>query len=318
MQYVCPPCDQTCDAIIFEEDGICPHCKMNLIELLDSTDVNKIRIHEGSGSFLVEGGISKEDKVIRVFYHQPATLRADSEILFVLPGAGRNGHDYRDAWITISEEQGVMILALQYVEVDYDFADYHLAGMVEHPASPSDESYRINTNSAEWIYRDFDRIFRLVKEEIGSRQQEYDIFGHSAGGQILHRMAIFQDFTNARRIISANSGWYTLPNNEYNYPYGVKDTYVNEDDLRTAFEKKLTILVGELDNENETRGHLRHTPQADAQGLHRFSRANYFVETSRTRAEEINAPYNWNLEVVKGVGHDYQGMSQAAAALLYP
>ncbi|WP_200837100.1 DJ-1/PfpI family protein [Dyadobacter sp. 3J3] len=31
-QYVCPPCDHLCDAIVFEQPGICTQCGMTLIE----------------------------------------------------------------------------------------------------------------------------------------------------------------------------------------------------------------------------------------------------------------------------------------------
>lgn len=314
--YICPPCDQECDALTFTEDGQCPHCKMNLIEYLDSTDLNQIKFHLGSGAFLIEGGLEKKEKVIRVSYYKPANFNKNSRILLVIPGAGRNGHDYRDAWIDYSDQQGVLILAVGYSEDQYDFADYHLASMVNHPATPSDASYDMNSNSAEWLYRDFDRIFKKVVQAVDSRQETYDVFGHSAGGQILHRMALFHDFTRAEKIISTNSGWYTLPNFEYNFPYGLKDTYVNEDDLKVAFGKKLVILVGEEDNADETRGHLRHTPEADAQGLHRLERGKFFYDQAQLKAEEIEAGFNWQFATIQNVGHDYKLMSKAAADFL--
>ena len=37
----------------------------------------------------------------------------------------------------------------------------------------------------------------------------YDAFDHPAGGQFLHQMAIFHLEHWARRIIAANSRWYT-------------------------------------------------------------------------------------------------------------
>ena len=49
----------------------------------------------------------------------------------------------------------------------------------------------------------------MVVEDVGSREAQYDIFGHSAGGQIVHRMAIFHPDSKARRMVAANSAFYT-------------------------------------------------------------------------------------------------------------
>ena len=158
--YICPPCDLECDALTFTEDGQCPHCKMNLIEYLDSTDLNQINIHKGSGAFLLEGGLEKKNRWVRISYHKPEKFTKNSRLLLVIPGAGRNGHDYRDTWIDYAESTGTLILSPSYSEDQYGFADYHLASMVQQPATPSDLSYSMNSNSAEWLYRDFDRIFK--------------------------------------------------------------------------------------------------------------------------------------------------------------
>jgi rhodanese-related sulfurtransferase/DNA-directed RNA polymerase subunit RPC12/RpoP len=32
MQYVCPPCGNDCDSIVYNTPGICPHCHMQLVK----------------------------------------------------------------------------------------------------------------------------------------------------------------------------------------------------------------------------------------------------------------------------------------------
>ena len=130
-------------------------------------------------------------------------------------------------------------------------------------------------------------------------------------------MALFQDYSKVNRIIAANSGWYTLPSEEFLFPYGIQDTYVIDDDLIAAFAKELIIMVGEEDNHDETRGHLRVTDEANAQGAHRLERAEFFIETSRQIATDIQTDFNWRIQIVSRVGHDYKLMSLAAAELLY-
>src|SRR5687767_11354895 len=86
-------------------------------------------VGDGSGSFVLAGGVGREDKSITVFYHKPSTFAPRSPVLIVVPGAGRNGWTYRDAWVNASEEHGVLILSPSYSEDYYpEFWSYNLAG----------------------------------------------------------------------------------------------------------------------------------------------------------------------------------------------
>ena len=52
------------------------------------------------------------------------------------------------------------------------------------------------------------------------------MFGHSAGGQVLHRLAIFRPNNKADRILASNSGWYTIPTITNIFPTGL-ETFVS-------------------------------------------------------------------------------------------
>lgn len=333
--YVCTPCDLDCDKLSFTDPGTCPHCNMKLLlkhELPENLVLNDVNIGVGSGAFRIEGGIGNRDKPITVFYYKPKNFTQDSKVLMVIPGAGRNGDSYRDAWIEKSEEYGVLILSPMYPENDYQFDKYHLCGLLSDINEDSfsfvensniaqlDEelfSFSVNSNSKEWIFNDFDRIFDLVVKETNSNQTSYDIFGHSAGGQILHRMAIFQKDSKANRILASNSGFYTLPNYESGLVFGLKDTSLNEEDLKDSFKKQLVIFLGEIDNENETSGTLLRSQTVDKQGHHRFARGKYFFQVSKEKAEQLSFEFNWKLEIIPNVGHDHEKMGDSAAIYLY-
>jgi poly(3-hydroxybutyrate) depolymerase len=79
----------------------------------------RIAVEEGSGSFLMEGGTGHEGQTIAVHYHKPRIFNRGSPILIVLPGAGRNGDDYRDAWVQVSEAHGVLVLSPSYSKQQY-------------------------------------------------------------------------------------------------------------------------------------------------------------------------------------------------------
>jgi len=153
----------------------------------ESSQVGRAHIHSGSGKFLLEGGAGHPEKLIMVFYHQPETFLPNSPILVVVPGAGRNAQDYRDAWIESSETFGVLILSPMYTEEDYDFGAYHLGGLLsdmnlaastgrgEGPNEVTlDEelfTYKVNWISEQWIFHDFDRLFERAAAAVGSSRE---------------------------------------------------------------------------------------------------------------------------------------------------
>lgn len=337
-EFVCPPCDLPCDSLFFAKAGICPHCKMTLVkknELIDESALvlDEVQLSTGSGVFLINGANGNADKSIKVYYHQPENFSVDSKILMVIPGAGRHGDRYRNAWIEESERYGLLLLSPMFEEEKYPFENYHLCGLIEEPNLAaslefSDSSnmaildedlftFRINSNQAEWLFHDFDRIFDLVVEAVGSSQTQYDLFGHSAGGQILHRLALFSNTTKANRIVAANSGFYTLPNFETKLPFGLKNTTMSREGLVQSFSKTLILLAGELDNEKENGGTLLRSNTVDKQGTNRLARAKHFFEFSQKKANELKAPFNWTIQIVPNVGHNHELMGNFAATILY-
>lgn len=337
-----------------------------------------VAIEPGSGSFVVDGGPIHPEKRIRVHYHRPEGLEPSSPVVMVIPGAGRNGDDYRDAWVDASEEHGVLVLSPSYPEHFYpEYWSYNLAGMTAsvtfelttridtnpdgwklddaaaaldsalgvHPhevfghgsfggllrqmvlfnaaGTVADSEVRatgleVNPDRDDWIFADFDRIFAVARSALDLEADSYDLFGHSAGGQILHRLALFHPGSKTDRILAANSGWYTLPELETDFPYGLAGTPVEERGLAEALgEEGLVVFLGEEDDADETRGSLRSTPRADRQGPGRLSRGRYFYRVAEDAADRLGVALGWKLHLVPGVGHDYERMSAAAAEYLY-
>lgn len=276
-------------------------------------------LKKGAGKFIMKSGM-KEEKILTIHYYQPDNLQATSEVVFVIPGSGRDGDEYSYGWIQKAEAYNLLVISPEYNKQDYpEFWNYNLAGMYKDVVLNKErtrvESFRISQNTEEWIFSDFDKIFNLVKDELHLQTDTYDMFGHSAGGQVLHRLALFHPTNKANRILAANSGWYTLPLDSLEFPYGLKSTVQPSDKIN--YETNLIVFLGEKDDATETRGSLRRSPQADEQGLHRLSRGKYFYETARQNAIENKKVFNWKLEVVPNVGHEHEKMSAAAADYLY-
>ena len=147
--------------------------------------------------------------------------------------------------------------------------------------------------------------------------QGYDMFGHSAGGQVLHRLTLFHPQSKADRLLAGNSGWYTVPTFSDTFPYGLENSTATAEQTVKALQANLVVFLGELDDETETRGDLVRTPEVDVQGISRFQRGQYFFRKAMETAQQLNAKFNWQLKVVPNVGHDVQRMSEAAAEYLY-
>lgn len=291
QEYVCPTCPHVDDLLHAQphaHPGVCAVCGMKLVEKPVPAEPVPV-LHPGAGAFSVRVG-PDEAREVAVFYYRPSALTAQSPVLIVLPGAGRNAWDYRDHWIEAADKYGVLVLSLHYPESRYPrFWNYNLARMISDveidKAAQALADYRIRSDRRQWLFDDIDRVFERVVRGTGLSTDRYDLFGHSAGGQFLHRFALFaKDDTRAHRILASNSGWYTVPDQGERFPYGLAGAPLTPPQLASAFARRLVVFLGGADDENETRGDLVRNAQADRQGRHRLQRGRYFYEQSAKTA----------------------------------
>ena len=67
-------------------------------------------------------------------------------------------------------------------------------------------------------------------------QDRYGLFGHSAGGQFVHRMLSFGFRDRVAVAISSNAGTYAMSNLVTPWPFGLGQTVVDDDALRALLE----------------------------------------------------------------------------------
>ena len=65
--------------------------------------------------------------------------------------------------------------------------------------------------ASEWSFTIIDQLFAKFADLFGSACSKYNIFGHSAGAQLVHRMALLFPYSPFDLAKAANAGWYTLP-----------------------------------------------------------------------------------------------------------
>ncbi|MGB0525696.1 MAG: hypothetical protein ACPGJS_22145, partial [Flammeovirgaceae bacterium] len=94
--------------------------------------------------------------------------------------------------------------------------------------------------------------------------------------------------------------------------YGLKKTAITTiAELKKAYEKRLIVLLGELDNDPKL-GIFRTTDLAMEQGGHRLERGTYFYRQNDELCDKKNWTFNWEMDTIKNVGHNYRKMSEHA------
>src|SRR5262245_22792811 len=69
---------------------------------------------EGAGSFQFADELGNADRPITVWYYAPAKLQANSPVVFVMHGMGRNASQYRDQWIEHAEKHNFLLIAPEF------------------------------------------------------------------------------------------------------------------------------------------------------------------------------------------------------------
>lgn len=266
------------------------------------------KIVRGKGIRIFDGYPPLADRKVNIHYFIPENIdMKTAPIMIVCHGTNRNADTYLNVWIPYAKEKGFMVFAPEFSNAAYPEDDYILG--------------RIFINStlqpeANWTYSVIDPMFDLIKRETGSLKNTYDIYGHSAGAQFVHRLLLFKPDAKVNRAVAANAGWYTVPDYRIAFPHGIKNTPFTENHIRNFMSKKLYIMLGTKDiNPNDP--NLNNSPEAKAQGAHRFARGYYFWDKINEIHTSKNYPLNWEIKNVDGAAHSNAQMAPAAVNTLY-
>jgi poly(3-hydroxybutyrate) depolymerase len=247
---------------------------------------------------------------VTVWYHQPAGLAVDAPVLFVIHGVGRNGEEYLADWIEHADAHGFVLVVPEFSKKEFPGEESFNSGNLFGAAGAL-------TPREQWSFSMIEPVFDAVRARLGLTRNDYRLYGHSAGAQFVQRFLYFVPDARVTRSVAANAGWYMLPELTTAFPYGLRGTPADAAALRRAFAQPLVVLLGEADTDAK-HASLRHTPEADAQGLHRFARGQFFFSRAWTIAAEMNTPFHWTLATAPGIAHSNKGMAPFAVRHLFP
>lgn len=245
---------------------------------------------------------------MNVWYHIPSMSTSSTPIVFVMHGVLRNADEYRDNWISLAEQYNFVVIVPEFDKDTFPGSrSYNLGNLLNEDGQPVPEK--------DWSFSLIGPVFEQFKTKMGFNSEKFYIFGHSAGSQFVHRLLMFKPELPVEMAFAANAGWYTLPINNQQFPYGLKGSGTDKVNLKQFFALPMVILLGDKDNDPKDE-YLRTTAEANLQGPHRFARGNYYYQLANNKAIELGVDLNWQLVVAPDIGHQNAKMAPFAAELI--
>lgn len=248
--------------------------------------------------------INANGTAIDVYTYHPPDCQKPS-LLFVFHGLKRKAESLRNKAMTAAREACLVVFAPHFDKTRFPNWRYHRAGVVRKG--------RIQPES-KWTAPILHALLALGRNQVGDINTPLYLFGHSAGGQFLSRIAAYSPPKGVDRIIVANPSVYVAPLIDEAAPYGFDGVFSSAEKLKKRIKAYLalpiTIYVGQEDIGDK---YLVKDKAAMRQGKNRLTRGRNIFRLAKGIAAHENWPFNWRLVEASGVGHSSGGMLRSPA-----
>ncbi|MBI4461890.1 MAG: hypothetical protein HY653_03195 [Acidobacteria bacterium] len=240
----------------------------------------------------------------QIYYlYIPHAFSPGGALLVSVHGASRGAEAHARAWVPIAEQENVVVVAPLF-----DFG-----------AFPDYQRLNFRGPRADLrLHAILDEVARLT----GADATRFYLYGFSGGGQFAHRYALVHP-ERLQRVAVGAPGWWCLPEETLDYPYGIKKTSEVPADVEFQVDEllrlPLAVVIGEKDTERDR--NLRQDELVDRlQGSNRLERGRNWYTRMRRLAEEKKIANQFELHVVNGAGHSgvHPAIIEHAAAFLFP
>jgi pimeloyl-ACP methyl ester carboxylesterase len=231
----------------------------------------------------------------RYYLYVPRDLRPDSALLVSVHGISRNAREHVAAFTRMAERFETVLVAPVFGDGRY--GDYQRLGR------------RGRGSRADLALQ---RLASHVIYEWGLPSAKFFLYGHSGGAQFAHRYAMAYPHDVAGLALSA-AGWYTLPDPDLPYPYGIEPTADSRGlslDPREFLRVPACVFVGEDDVNRD--GAFNRSEKLDSlQGRNRIERGAYWVESMNRAAAAFGYDTRYSLHILPDAGHDFEDLVDA-------
>ncbi len=241
---------------------------------------------------------------IDVFTYRPEGCTPRG-LLFVFHGNSRNADDYADHAIGFANRACLLVLAPHFDRERFPIWRYHGGGVATR-----DGSLQPREN---WTVPMVGELVDWGRARENAPEMPVYLFGHSAGGQFLSRVAAFGELPDVARIVIANPSTHVMPVLDEGTPFGLGGLPAGkgEDYLAAYLRQPVTIYLGGEDTGDQD---LYTGPAGQRQGDNRLERGRNAYRTALKTAARRNLACNWKLVEAPGVGHSAGRMLEAPEA----
>ena len=232
----------------------------------------------------------------------PTGYSSSSKFIMTMCGINRDASGIASYWVSFANTNNYVVASPEFNTTNWSSDQYILGNMF----TGSSGSGSLNAKT-RWSFNIVEQMHKELYAACGLADSTYELWGHSAGGQFVHRLAFFLPDTLITRYIAGNSGWYTCPDLSVAFPWGAYHKLLNltQSDLIAYTLRKLVIMRGTADTVRDSA--LNTDSLSDVQGQNRYTRAAYFYNKGKT----VNSSLAWKMTDVQGVGHDDEKMALA-------
>ena len=252
---------------------------------------------------------SWEGPQLDIITYIPANANTDTPILIVIPGASRDAQRFHASWLDLAKKKNFAVLTIgAHKDLFPDEYSYNAGGVINEKGDILDNE--------KWLFSAIEPIFIDFKNRYGFNSKKFYLFGHSAGGGVVHRYLLFKPTAPVLNAVAANPAFVTLPDENIDYPFGIGRVPIKKAHMRSWFKSNLAIILGGNDLGPRTKP-LSNGPMALEQGPNCLTRGKLLYKSARKRAKDLNIRFQWELIIVPGVGHDNFNIAPAACEYLF-
>jgi hypothetical protein len=223
--------------------------------------------------------------------YQPENFEPGNGILIAVHSGSYNPVDYYHLCKPMADSNGVMLLVPYFSEEDWRGYNKLFT-----------ETIRSDTQLIKMI--------DTLVMETGADSTNLYLYGHSSGGQFVHRY-LFAHPENVHRALMSAPGWWTFPREDWLFPFGIGDADVVPDEivfnLDSISRVQKKVIVGEFDTL-----HPENLEFARFQGLNRQQKAAHWVNRMSLYSFENNLDNTVRYEIIPNIGHHNMGTTAFA------
>ncbi len=239
--------------------------RLFIVLLVIFTQPLTAQLRTGLGWFKFIDQAGNPDKPIRVWYYRPKKF---NKILFAMHGEKRNGRTALGPWQKLADEQQLLVLAPE-------FSRQHYYGIGRY----SEGNVILNRQRVVkklWSFSLIEHLFQELNRALKTDLSGYYMYGSREGANFIQRMIMLLPSASIKGAALNRLSSPTMPDYSLSYPRGLKNTVVDDIDLRQAFSRKVVVYD--------------HRVSSDA--------VMQFFINSEARAQQLNIPFRWQRTVL--------------------